>query len=135
MSLAGDRWSQAEARLARLGVKPQDLDENFTRSGGPGGQNVNKVETSVELRHRPTGVTVTCQAHRSQAQNRLLARFWLAEKLETLARERAARLRHEAERLRRQRRGRSKASKARMLADKRQRAQVKRTRSRPSLED
>lgn len=124
-----------DERLARLGVRPEDLDERFTRSGGPGGQNVNKVETAVLLTHRPTGVTVRCQEARSQEQNRRLARLRLAEKLEGLAREREARLRHERELARRQKRGRPAGLKARILEHKRHRAKVKSSRRRPGGDD
>lgn len=123
-------WLGVEARLARLGVRAGDLDESFLRGGGSGGQNVNKVETSVLLVHRPTGIAVRCEEERSQGLNRYLARVRLAEKLEAAARERQARKRHEAELERRRKRGRSRSSKARVLADKRRRSSVKARRGR-----
>lgn len=124
------RFSDIDARLAKLGVRPEDLDEIFSRSGGAGGQNVNKVETAVTLIHRPSGTVVRCSEERSQGLNRLLARRRLAEKLEARERERAARERHEAERLRRQRRGRPRKAKVRMLRDKKHRAGIKSLRGR-----
>ncbi|MGQ0644120.1 MAG: peptide chain release factor family protein, partial [Elusimicrobiota bacterium] len=49
-----------EERMLKVGLREADLEESFVRSGGPGGQNVNKVSTCVVLTHRPSGTTVRC---------------------------------------------------------------------------
>ena len=105
-------------RLRRLGVRDDDLDEQFVRSGGKGGQNVNKVSTCVVLAHRPSGTMIKCQVARTQGMNRYLARKLLVEKLEAAILGAASAREQEAERIRRQKRRRSRRSKARMLADK-----------------
>ena len=77
-----EKESALEKKMSELGIKEQDLEESFTRSGGPGGQNVNKVSTCVQLKHLPTGITVKAQKDRTQGVNRFLARRSLAIKFE-----------------------------------------------------
>lgn len=69
-------------KMNELGVQESDIDEKFIRSGGPGGQNVNKVATCVQLKHLPTGITVKVQKDRTQGVNRFLARRSLVSKIE-----------------------------------------------------
>jgi len=119
MPLSGDRARALEERLARLGVRAEDLEESFVHSGGKGGQNVNKVATCVVLVHRPTGIAVKCQRERTQGANRLIARQMLADKIEERKLGAASKRQQEAEKVRRQKRRRSRRAKARMLDDKR----------------
>ncbi|AXX15856.1 MULTISPECIES: peptide chain release factor family protein [Leptospira] len=65
-----------------LEVKENELEESFTRSGGKGGQNVNKVSTAVHLKHKPTGIEVKCSLYRTQGLNRYKARAILCEKIQ-----------------------------------------------------
>ena len=118
MPLFGDKARELEERLARLGVRAEDLDESFIHSGGKGGQNVNKVATCVVLVHRPTGIAFMSQRERTLGANRLHARRMLAEKIEERRLGAASKRQQEAERVRRQKRRRSRRSKQRMLRDK-----------------
>ena len=129
------KTKELSARMAALGVREGDLAEHFVRSSGAGGQNVNKVSTCVVLKHLPTGLEVKCQAERSQAMNRFIARRILCEKLE----KRILGAKSEAEKrrwkIRKQKKRRSKKAKEKVLADKRSLSQKKRLRARVRGED
>jgi protein subunit release factor B len=119
-----DRAKQDELsrRMAALGISEADLEETFVRSGGHGGQNVNKTATCVVLVHRPTGVQVKCQTTRQQGLNRFLARRLLLDKVEAQKQGHSDAERARTEKIRRQKRRRSRRAKERMLADKSRRA-------------
>jgi protein subunit release factor B len=129
MSSAADFQTVRAARLQALGLRLEDFEENFHRSGGPGGQNVNKVSTAVSVRHAPTGRSVTAQETRSQAQNRQLAWMRLFDAIEKARADARAAQRDEHERERRRKRKRPWGLKQRILDSKKKRGATKKMRA------
>jgi protein subunit release factor B len=124
-----DKEQALADRMAELGIRESDIIEKFIRSGGHGGQNVNKVATCVYLKHLPTGTEVKCQQERLQSLNRFLARRILTDKIEAGILGKRSAEEQRIAKIRRQKRKRSKRAKDKMLADKRHISDIKKGRS------
>ncbi len=96
-------------RMAELGVREEDIEEQFVRASGRGGQHLNKTFSAVQARHIPTGTEARCGRERSQSLNRFLARRELLEKLAALQ-GLPTRADSRADRIRRQKSRRSRRS-------------------------
>jgi protein subunit release factor B len=132
MAIFGVRPDKEQAlaeRMEKLGIREGDIVEKFIRSGGHGGQNVNKVATCVYLKHLPTGFEVKCQQERLQSLNRFLARRILTDKIETAILGKQSAEEQRIAKIRRQKRKRSQRAKDKMLADKRQVSEKKKDRT------
>jgi protein subunit release factor B len=104
-------------KMDQLGVKEADIDEKFIRSGGPGGQNVNKVATCVQLKHLPTGITVKIQKDRTQGVNRFLARRSLVSKIEESLLGKPAKELLKIQKIQKQKKRRKRKTKAKLESD------------------
>lgn len=76
------KQAELESRMAKLGLREEDLLEKYIRSSGPGGQKVNKTASCVYLKHQPSGMEVKMQRERSQPLNRYYARKRMCEMVE-----------------------------------------------------
>ncbi|HEY1477973.1 MAG TPA: peptide chain release factor-like protein [Chthoniobacterales bacterium] len=116
--------------MRRLGLRPEEFEEVFSRSGGPGGQHVNKVSTAVTLVHRPSGISLTVQDARSQYRNRQLAVHRLMTLIDQRRKQEMTERRSEVERKRRQNSRRPRSLRREIRKSKERRAETKRTRAR-----
>ncbi len=82
MPVTPQKLEELAERMKRLGLRPCDLEEKFTRGGGKGGQKVNKTNNCVCLTHVPSGIVVKCHREREREINRFLARRALCDELE-----------------------------------------------------
>jgi len=128
-----DKQELLEQKMKKLGISETDIVEQFIRSGGHGGQKLNKTSSCVYLKHIPTGIEVKCQKERTQSINRFIARRILADKIETIKLGKLSSEQQRIEKIRRQKRKRSKRSKEKMLQSKKFNSQKKALRSKVSF--
>lgn len=113
---------------AELSIKPEDIEEHFTKGGGPGGQKINKTSSCVELTHLPTGIIVRVQKHRERSANRISAYKLLIDKIEEQTKGEESKRAKKIFKIRKQKQRRSRKAKEKMLEEKHQRSEIKETR-------
>lgn len=117
---------ESSLKIAKeLNIQPEDIEEHFTRGGGPGGQKINKTSSCVELHHIPTGTDVRVQKHREQSKNRISAYKLLILKVEEQIQGKESALQQKKFKIRKQKQRRSRKSKEKMLQEKHHRSEIK----------
>jgi peptide chain release factor len=113
-----ETWEKLYERMEKLGIREEELEEQFIRGSGSGGQKINKTSSCVQLTYRPGELEIRCQKSRSQADNRYWARRELCDRMdEKINGEQSAR-QQAMEKIRRQKRRRSRRAKAKMMDEK-----------------
>ena len=120
-------------KAQELEINPYDIEEQFIRGGGKGGQKINKTSSAVRLKHVPTGIEVKCQKHREQNKNRLSAYKLLVDKIEELVKGAESEKAKKIYKIRKQKQRRSKKAKEKILELKKRRSEIKETRKKLNL--
>lgn len=128
------KWRELLRKMQDLQILEEDLDEKFIIGTGHGGQNLHKTASCVQLKHRPTGLQVKCQATRLRSDNRFHARRLLCEKMDELVNAEKSKKQQAIEKIKRQKRKRSKRAQAKVREQKTQRSALKSKRKPPELE-
>lgn len=135
MPVSKKKIDALKQKMAELGIKESDLEEKFILGSGKGGQKLHKTSSCVYLKHLPTKIAIKCQAERSRAFNRFLARRYLCERIEENVYQIKTKKRQLAEKIRRQKKRRSRKQKEKMLEEKRKHSEKKSLRHPPNVED
>lgn len=122
-------------RMAALGIREEDIREQFILGSGKGGQKINKTSSCVRLMHRPSGASVKCAQGRSREFNRFMARRRLCDVIEERMIGEESERRKKAEKVRRQKHRRSRRQKEKMLEEKRRQSRKKQMRGRVARDD
>ena len=112
-------------QMHKLQIFEKDIKEQFIHSSGPGGQNVNKVSSCVQLKHIPTGIIVKCQSSRAQSFNRQEARQLLIRKISFQQEKEKEEFIRNAQKLKRKKRNRPKGIKEQILQNKHRQSEKK----------
>lgn len=115
-------------KAEELEVKPYDIQEQFIRGSGHGGQKINKTSNAVRLTHIPTGIEVKMQKHREREKNRMSAFKLLINKIEEFIKGEESEKAKKIFKLKKQKQKRSKRAKEKMLEIKKRRGEIKETR-------
>jgi len=126
---------ELEKRMRKNKVFKKDVKEEFIRSSGPGGQNINKVSTCVTLIHVPSGTRVKSQNERTQKSNRHKAWVRLVDKIEKSRKEEESLKKYNSEKKKRQNRKRSNLLKEKVLETKHKQSEKKKARKRINIQN
>lgn len=122
------KWQLIHNKMKELDIEESDLEEKFILGSGHGGQNLHKTQSTVFLRHAPSGIQIKCQYSRSRESNRYYARKILCDKIAFLLHKEKSDKQKMIHKIKKQKKKRSKKAKLKMLNDKRSHALVKKMR-------